>query len=217
MLKMLLLATFIVLKAVLDANLLLDKGGIMSRIIRDDLEKFFAFNISIPDKTLYMGETDGTEHHMAEKAIKGLHVLDFKNRRKKITILMNNPGGDEYHGLAIYDAIKACKSETVIKVFGYAMSMGAWILQAADKRYLHANSTVMMHYGTWKCEGHSLDAKGSSKENDRLNTLMEDHFLDRIREKHPRYTRRALQDLIRFDRYLTASQALELGFADKII
>lgn len=189
----------------------------MAYMVRDDIDKFFNYSIDIPTKTLYMGERDGVEHSMAERTIKGLHILDAKNRRKPITILMNNVGGDEYHGLAIYDAIKNCKSETRIKVYGHAMSMGVWCLQSANKRLLSANSTVMIHYGTWGYEGHAKDFDKSADENRRVRKLMEDHLLERIKEKHPRYTRETLQDLIRFDKFMTANEAVELGLADKVI
>ena len=189
----------------------------MSKVIRDDIDKFFNYGVSVPTKTLYMGEPDGTEHTMAEKVIKGLIILDAKARSKKLTIIMNNIGGDEHHGLAMYDAIKACKSPTVTKVFGHAMSMGAWILQASDRRLMARNATMLLHYGTFGYEGHAKDFDRWSTENKRLCKLMEDHFLERIKEKHPRYTREALQELIRFDRFLTATEAEDLGLVDKVI
>jgi len=189
----------------------------MGKLTRDDINNFFHFNINIPGKVLYMGESEGTDHEMAEAVIKGLAVLDSLNRKKKITIYMNNPGGDEYHGLAIYDAIRSCRSKTSMRVFGHAMSMGAWILQASDLRLMSTNATLMLHYGTFAYDGHSKNFDKWSKENKRLCKLMEDHLLERIKEKHPRYTREALQELIRFDKFLTASEAVDLGLADKVI
>lgn len=189
----------------------------MGKFLRDDIDKFFDYNINIPAKTLYLGKEDGVEHSMAETAVKGLNILDAKNRKKKLTILMNNPGGDEYHGLAIYDAIKACKSPTIIKVFGHCMSMGAWILQAGDKRIMSPNSTLMIHYGTTAYEGHSKDFDRWSEENKRICALMEDHLLERIHEKHLRYSKEKLQKEMMFDLILNAQQAVELGLADKIL
>ena len=98
---------------------------------RDDIDRYFSYNIHIPTKTMYLGSVEydsddgetGTDHGMAEMAIKGLHILDGTRPDKPITIIMNNPGGDEYHGMAIYDAIQACQSEVHIRVFGHAMSM----------------------------------------------------------------------------------------------
>jgi ATP-dependent Clp protease protease subunit len=189
----------------------------MPKLTRDDISNFFNFNISIPGKVLYIGEPDGTEHTMAESVLKGLTILDSINQCKKLTIYMNNPGGDEYHGLAIYDAIASCRSKTVVRVFGHAMSMGAWILQAADVRLMSHNSTLMLHYGSASFDGHNKNLDRAAKESERLNTLMEDHLLERIKEKHPRYTREALQELIKYDRYLSASEAVELGLADKVV
>jgi len=187
----------------------------MDRIVRDDISKYFDHNINIPQKTIYIGGE--VDHGMAERALKGLQILDAKARKKRLLIIMNNIGGDEYHGLAIYDAIKSCKSPTTIKVYGHAMSMGAWILQAAEKRLLSTNSTVMMHYGDLSYTGHNHDFLRNADETKRLNTLMEDHLLERIKERHPRYTRETLQELIRFDKYLAAKEAVELGLADKVI
>lgn len=189
----------------------------MGKLTRDDINSFFNFNLNIPAKVLYMGEYDGTEHKMAESVLKGLAVLDAVNRNKKITIYMNNPGGDEYHGLAIFDAIQSCRSTTMIRVFGHAMSMGAWILQAADIRVMSTNATLMIHYGHVDYSGNCKDMKPNAIEAERLCTLMEDHMLERIKEKHPRYTRETLQELMRTDRYLTATEAVKLGLADKVV
>jgi len=65
----------------------------------------------------------GTDAKMAESLIKNLVILENINK-EPITIIMNNIGGDVYHGIAIYDAIKACESRVTIKVFGSAQSMG---------------------------------------------------------------------------------------------
>lgn len=187
----------------------------MDRLIRDDISRFFDYDINIPAKTIYMG--GDVDEIMANKMLKGLQILDAKARTKKLTILMNSPGGDEYHGLAIFDAIKNCKSPTVTKVYGHAMSMGSWILQASDKRYMTANSTMLLHYGTLNYEGHTKDFQRWAEESKRLDALMEDTYLERIKEKHPRYTREQLKELISFDKFLTAKEAVDLGLADRVI
>jgi ATP-dependent protease ClpP protease subunit len=109
----------------------------MSRIKRDDITHFIDEDIYLPTRTLYMGSTgdndgleNGVNYSMAERMIKGLHILDSSATEQPITIIMNNLGGDFVHGMAIYDAIKICRNHITIKVFGHAMSMGAIILQA---------------------------------------------------------------------------------------
>ena len=119
-----------------------------------DLDKWFDLNVDTDTRTIYMGSAGytydegetGVDHFMAEYLIKGMHSLESKNK-KPILIIMNNPGGDWYHGMAIYDAIKSSPCECTIKVYGHAMSMGSIILQAADNRIMMPNSRFMIHYG----------------------------------------------------------------------
>lgn len=133
-----------------------------SKFLRDDLEKFMEYNIYLPTRTIYLGSQDydfdgnesGTDFKMAASLIKLLHILDEKVD-SPINIIMNNLGGDEYSGLAIYDAIKNCKNTTTIRVYGCAMSMGAWILQSANKRIMSPNSYLMIHYGNSSVSDHT--------------------------------------------------------------
>lgn len=157
----------------------------------------------------------GTDYRMAEFAIKGLHVLDATVG--DIIIKMNNVGGDEYHGLAIFDAIRRCTNAVTIVGFGCIMSMGAWILQAGDTRSATENATLMVHYGEWGFVGHTFNFERSAKELARINNLMETHMLARIREKHPKYTAAAFRKRFQFDSYLTAQEAVDLGLLDNVL
>lgn len=206
------------------------------RIIRDDIDKWYDCDIDAQTRTLYMGSVDGvddptsgeryetgTDYQMAEKLIKGLHILDNKDltgsrKEREITIIMNNLGGCEYHGLGMFDAIQCCRSYVTIKVFGQAMSMGSWILQAADERLVAPNATIMLHNGSWGGWDRGENNKDAIKEYDRLNDIMYGHYLARIHEKHPRYKKEKLEKMLhRRDVYMTAEQAVELGLADGII
>lgn len=194
------------------------------RHTRDDVDQFHDHGIYLPNRTLYVGSesTDesgesGVDARMAEKFIKNLAILEAINQ-EPITIIMNNPGGDWYHGIAIYDAIKAAKSHVTIQVMGMAMSMGAVILQAADERIISPSSKFMIHYGTMGLNStHSKIFDKWSDENKRLNLEMEQILLDRIHDKHPTFKLRKLKELLNFDTILTASETVRLGLADKVL
>jgi len=197
----------------------------MSRIIKDDIEKFFEYGIYPDTRTIYIGSNDGSNEDevnavLAERAIKGLHILDLpKSAKKDITVLLNTPGGDEYAGLAIYDAIRFCQSFVRVKVLGQAASMGSIILQAGDERVLSPNSIVMIHYGTPVHVDPDSPPQTNYNwmaEDARFSKWMEDLYLYRIRQKHPKYTRKKVKDLLNFDTILTAKEAIDLGLADKI-
>ena len=186
----------------------------MSYINRDDVDRFFEHGLDVPSRTIYLGGSS-TEHKLAEAAVKSLHLLGQKE--EDILILLNNPGGDEYHGLAIYDAIRACKAHVTIRGYGHVMSMASLIMQAADTREMMPNATVLIHYGTWGFEGHAKDAMQWADEAERLNKLMEDMYLEKIKEKLPRFTKKKLQDMLQRDTFLSAKETVDLGLADKIV
>lgn len=192
--------------------------------IKDDLERFHDYGIHAPSRTIYMGSEEhsieegesGTDGAMAQKLIKNLHLLDTL-ANAPINIVMNNLGGDEYSCFAMIDAIRQCRSHVIITAMGHAMSAGSLILQAADERVMAPLAVQMIHYGTWGCNDHSLTFKKWSNENDRINRWMENYYLEKIREKHEKFTLQKLQNMLKFDTFLTAEESVELGLADSIL
>lgn len=193
----------------------------MARINRDDVDKLYDYDLYIPSRTIYMGSIEstfdgdsGVDAIMAERVIKALHLLDQKD--EPITIIMNNPGGDWYHGMAIYDAIKACRSHVTIKVYGMAMSMGAVILQAADKRIMMPNARFMMHYGYMGWEGHAKTFDKWADENKELNKQMEQILLKKIKEIKPTFTLKQVEELLNHDTIYNANETVAMGLADEV-
>lgn len=187
-------------------------------------ELFHETGLSLPTRTVYMGsETvdsdgseSGTDAKMAERLIKNLHILEQVDASKPITVVMNNIGGDEYHGAAMYDAITNSPCRVSITVRGHAMSMGSIILQAADDRVMGPSAMQMIHYGTWGVNHHSKTAAKIAKEGERWDLWMENLYLKRIREKRPSFTLAELRKMLDHDTYLTAEQSIEIGLADRI-
>lgn len=193
------------------------------RVNRDDIDKFHDYSLYIPARTIYMGSESiddsvesGVDANMAARQIKNLHILDTLSD-EPITIVMNNPGGDVNHGLAIYDAIKACRSRVIVKVFGHAMSMGSVILQAADERIMSPNASQMVHYGSLGVESHAKTVYKVTDEFKRIDKWMEKMYLEKIREKQPHFKMARLQRMLDHDTFLTAEKSVELGLADKVL
>ncbi len=190
------------------------------------LDGWFHHNVDMNNRLLYMGSIEtphdqevGVDFKMAEAVIKGLIALDAADPKGKspITIVMNNPGGSVIHGLAIYDAIKSCKNPVTIMVYGYAMSMGAVILQAADVRVMAPNSALMIHYGEVGISEHPKNAKNWLRFNDRLGTKIEEILLAKMQKKNRRIKKRDVKKLLDFDTYLSAEDAVDLGLADAVL
>ena len=192
----------------------------------DDLDTFMEYDIYLPSRTIYMGSCSevegvegGTDYLMAERMIKSLYILNNKYPKGDgpITIIMNNIGGDEFHGMAIYDAIKDSVNHITIKVYGHAMSMGSLILQAADKRMMSKNSEMMIHYGTWGHNDHSKIVYKWAERGKKFDNWMENIYLEKIREVNPKFSKKKLQDMLNFDTFFDAEEALSMGLIDEII
>jgi ATP-dependent Clp protease protease subunit len=197
----------------------------MAKFIKDDIDRFHDYGVYSPSRTIYVGSEDidlegqesGTDAKMAEKVIKNLHILDATSNLP-IVIIMSNPGGDWYHGMAIYDAIKACRSHVTVKVFGYAMSMGSIILQAADKRVMAPNARIMIHHGYMGMPSdHTKIFEKWATESKKISNEMVQIYLSKIKEKHPDFKKKKLDQMLNFDTILTAKEAVELGLADEMI
>lgn len=195
------------------------------RVNRDDIDKFHDYGLYLPTRTIYMGSESysddggegGVDGLMAERFIKNISILNLTNQ-EPITIIMNNPGGDWYHGMGIYDAIAGSKCHVTIQVVGMAMSMGAVILQAADERIISPNSKFMIHYGYMgMSDNHAKIFEKWAEESKKGNIDMEQIFMKKILEKNPNFKLKKLRDMLNFDTILTAKETVELGLADKIL
>lgn len=193
----------------------------------DDIDKFFDYDLSLSTRTIFLSTSydaeEAVDPMMVERVMKCLHVLDnldesSLNGTNPITIIMNCPGGFYYDGLAIYDAIRACKNHVTIKVFGVAMSMGSVILQAADKRVLSPNSTMMIHYGEGGGEAYHLPTvRAWGEEDKRLSKMLEDLYMEKIRQKQPKFRRDKLKKWLTIDTFFAPKEAIEIGLADEIL
>lgn len=191
------------------------------RKINGELTEFFDFNLDIKARRLYLGSTTfnsegngmGVDEAMAEYAIKGLEMLGTASKTLPIRLLLNTNGGDVLQGFAIYDAIRACPAPVHIEVFGAAMSMGAYILQAGDQRLMHPNATIMIHDGSPPNEGNTLRASENWGDFWRANRKEWYGLLAERTNKGRQYWERSHNH----DTIYTAKEALKVGLIDEIL
>ncbi len=193
----------------------------MARLNKDDISHFIDNDLYVATRTIYIGPMSSADYEvnamMAERAIKNLHILDSK-AQAPIEIISLNYGGGVIEGMAIYDAIKLCRSEVTIKVFGCANSMGSIILQAADKRLIAPNAELMIHYGvTGFASNHPKAVKNAARQAAKYDKWMVEMYLEKIQEKKPKFRKSQLDKWLDFDKYFSAEEAIEFGLADGII
>jgi ATP-dependent Clp protease, protease subunit len=191
----------------------------MSRNTRDTVDQLHDYGIHVPTRTLYLGsesrgdnnEESGVDFLLAERIVKNLHILEFINK-EPINIVLNNVGGDWYHGMAIHDAIKNSGCHVTITVYGQAMSMATIILQAADERVMMPNAELMIHDGSESHEGSPRSFEAWAKQSKKSRKKMYDVYAERSKMPSSFWEKKCGSDY-----FLSASDAVKLGLADSIL
>lgn len=197
----------------------------MSRRSRTEIEEFQDYNILVSQRIIYYGSVSedwdniekGTDYDSTSNFVKNLLFLD-QISHDPITVYLNNPGGNWYHGMAVYDVIEGIRSAVTMIGIGHIMSMGTVIFQAAKKRFITDNVGFMIHDGY--DGGQILDSRSFESlaiESKRVRYKMYEIYLDKIKEKHPKFTLEKVEEMCSHDKYLTPEQIIDLNLADKIL
>lgn len=131
-----------------------------------------------------------------------------------IHVLMMSTGGSEPGGYVIHDSIALSPNEVTIDCYGVCMSIAALILQSGTRRRLAPECRFMIHNGhvdlTAGVPATTLVAFG--EEIGRNNLRYQSILAKRSGLEIEHITR-----LCEKETYLSAAQAIALGFADEII
>jgi ATP-dependent Clp protease protease subunit len=166
------------------------------------------------------------EDNMANLIVAQLLFLESDNPDKPISMYINSPGGAVTAGLAIYDTMQYIKCPVRTIVMGQACSMGSFLAQAgeAGKRIVLPESRTMIHRVSSGTPGTSGSVhvqelqmedtirhfEESKKVNKRLTELY-------VKHNSAGKTYEELFETMKFDTFLTAQEAVENGFADKVV
>jgi ATP-dependent Clp protease protease subunit len=172
-----------------------------------------------------MLDTDVSEHS-ASLIVAQMLFLESENPDKDISLYINSPGGLVTAGLAIYDTMQFIKCDVQTIVIGQAASMGSFLAQAGTpgKRFVLPESRTMIHRvssGTPGTRGsvhvqelQFEDARRTYEESQRINTRLTELY---VRHNTAGKTYEELYELMKFDTFLSAQQAVDMGLADKIV
>lgn len=148
----------------------------------------------------------------SETIIRQLLDLD-RESDEEITIFINSPGGAVTSLFSIIDVMQACRSSIRTVVVGQAASAAAIIAACGDKRLITENSEVMIH----EVLSISFGTTSQLQEDMKRVEEMQNRIIN-VLSKKTKKTREQLQLMIKkTDKYLSASEAVRMGFCDTII
>jgi ATP-dependent Clp protease protease subunit len=173
---------------------------------------------------IIMLDTDVNEH-TASLLVAQMLFLESQGN-EDISLFINSPGGHVTAGLAIYDTMQFIKPEVCTIVMGQACSMGSFLAQAGapGKRWVLPESRTMIHRvssGTPGTRGsvhvqelQFEDTKRSFEESQRLNERLTELY---VKHNTAGKTYAEMFETMKFDTFLSATDAVKWGLADKVI
>jgi ATP-dependent Clp protease protease subunit len=131
---------------------------------------------------------------------------------ENINVYINSYGGEVAEGLAIYNALKRHKAKVTTYADGFACSIASVIFAAGDERVMSNTSLLMIHNAWSGVVGNSKDLRKQADDLDKINQASINAYMNIVNIKEEE-----LKELMDNESWLNADEALEKGFATKII
>jgi len=150
------------------------------------------------------------DDELANGVIAQMLYLDSLDSKQTINIYINSPGGGVFSGLAIYDVSKLIKAPIRTTCVGMAASMAAILMLMGEERCGLKHSRIMLHEASGDAFGKTKDIAVMFK----LQTELEKEMWEIVKE-HTSIEN--IEELIKVDKWYTASEALSVGLLTRIL
>lgn len=179
---------------------------------RDGERGYDIYSRLLEERIIFLG--DEVNEQTANVVVAQLIHLANEDPSADISLYINSPGGSVYDGLAIVDTMNFIKPDVATYGIGLQASFGAVLLAcgAKGKRHMLPNARVMMHQPHGGTRGQVTDQEISLRESVRTKEVLIDMMAKATGQK-PAKVRTDMER----DYWLTASEAVEYGLADKVI
>jgi ATP-dependent Clp protease protease subunit len=130
---------------------------------------------------------------------------------KALNIYVNSPGGDVFEGQTIHSQLMRFQARKIMHVDGEASSAASLILMAGDERRIASGGMIMVHEPWGVSVGNADDMLHMA------GTLQK--LAGQYAAEYSRVTKRdedEMREMMRAETWMTAAEALELGFVDAI-
>lgn len=137
--------------------------------------------------------------------------LNALGKVSHINLSINSPGGSVFDGLAIHNMLKRHKAMVTVRVDGLAASIASVIAMAGDVILMPSNSFLMIHDPSGVVMGTSRDMRTLADALDKIKTGLVAAYAAKSGLE-----RDEIEDIMTAETWLTAQDAVDMGFADSI-
>lgn len=144
-----------------------------------------------------------------------INAKDIRESLESVTddiiIKLNSPGGDVFEGIEIYNYLKDHPSNITVEVTGIAASAATFITAGANEVIMNVGTSLMIHEASTFTWGNKSDIQKT------LNALetIDESILSIYSEKTGQ-SNEQLEEWMNEEKWFTADEAVEFGFADSI-
>lgn len=135
-----------------------------------------------------------------------------KASAKNINVHINSMGGDVGEGFAIYNTLKNSSKNVTTYCDGFACSAASVVFMAGSERIMSRETLLMIHNAWTRSVGNSDDLRKDADDLDKINETMSNAYLDGTN-----ISKEDLKTLMDNETWITADEAMQYGFATKII
>lgn len=131
---------------------------------------------------------------------------------ENINVYIGSYGGEVKEGLAIYKALKRHKAKVTTIADGFVCSIASVIYAAGDERIISDIDLLMIHNAWTYTAGDSNDLRKQADELEKVTQRSINAYMEIINIKEDE-----LKELMNVDTWIDGNEALEMGFATKLI
>ncbi len=147
----------------------------------------------------------------------GQSVNDFQKEfnqikdKRAIRVYINSPGGSVTDGWSIYNIISKYRDKVEVEVIGMAASIASVIALSGSKLIMNKGTYYMIHRASTLMWGSAKDLRKTAD----LMEMMETDIVN-LYETKTALTRDEIIQAMEDETWYTASEALDVGFADMV-
>lgn len=137
--------------------------------------------------------------------------LDALGNVREIKVYINSIGGDVFAGQAIHSMLRRHPAKVTVYIDGLAASIASVVAMAGDVVYMPRNAMMMLHNPWSLAVGNAEVFRKMAEDLDKIRESMVAAYQDKSG-----LDRDKIIELMDAETWLTAEEAVKLGFADEI-
>lgn len=144
----------------------------------------------------------------AESVVKQIRA----SKASKIELRVNSPGGDVFGGRAIEAALRDTKAEVTAYIDGIAASAASFLVMGANEVVMHEGAMMMIHKAWSMAVGNADDMVKMAEVLGKVDETLITTYASKTGLE-----RDEVEALLAAETYLTAQEAVEKKFADRVV